>query len=57
MNEELTDNELLEMAFEALIPLANQGTHTDEITIEDIKRARETLRFLTERIGKQRKSR
>ncbi len=47
------DNELLDMAFEALIPLANVGIigETTDITHEDVKKAREVLRFLTQRIA------
>ena len=52
MNE-ISDDELLDMAFEALIPLANVGIigETTDLTHEDVKRAREVLRFLTKRIA------
>ena len=52
MNEP-SDYELLDMAFEALIPLANVGIigETTDITHEDVKRAREVLRFITKRIA------
>jgi len=56
MEPDLTDQELFEMAFEALIPLANQDIVTKEITLKDIRRAREVLRFLTPKVGKQNKS-
>lgn len=55
-NSDLTDDELFEMAFEALIPLANQDITTKEITLADIRRAREVLRFLTPKVGKKNKS-
>jgi len=52
MNEP-SDDELLDMAFEALIPLANVGIigETTDLTNEDVKRAREVLRFLTKKIA------
>jgi hypothetical protein len=52
MNEP-SDDELLDMAFEALIPLANVGIigETTDLTHEDVKRAREVLRFITKRIA------
>jgi hypothetical protein len=52
MNEP-SDYELLDMAFEALIPLANVGIigETTDLTHEDVKRAREVLRFITKRIA------
>jgi hypothetical protein len=52
MNEP-SDYELLDMAFEALIPLANVGIigETTDIKHEDVKRAREVLRFITKRIA------
>jgi hypothetical protein len=52
MNEP-SDDELFDMAFEALIPLANVGIigETTDITHEDVKRAREVLRFLTKKIA------
>ena len=51
--KEISDDELLDMAFEALIPLANVGIigETTDLTHEDVKRAREVLRFLTKRIA------
>jgi hypothetical protein len=51
--KEISDDELLDMAFEALIPLANVGIigETTDLTHEDVKRARETLRFITKRIA------
>ena len=45
-----TDDELFEMAFDALVPFANMGIITDEVKQEDIKRAREVLRFISTRI-------
>jgi hypothetical protein len=50
---EPSDDELLDMAFEALIPLANVGIigETTDLTHEDVKRAREVLRFVTKRIA------
>lgn len=54
-NSDFTDDELFEMAFEALIPLANQDITTKEITLADIRRAREVLRFLTPKVGKSKK--
>jgi hypothetical protein len=50
---EPSDDELLDMAFEALIPLANVGIigETTDLTHEDVKRAREVLRFITKRIA------
>jgi hypothetical protein len=50
---DISDDELLDMAFEALIPLANVGIigETTDLTHEDVKRAREVLRFLTKRIA------
>ena len=56
MDTELTDQELFEMAFEALIPLANQDITTKHITAQDIRNAREVLRFLTSRVAKRNKS-
>lgn len=53
---ELTDDELFEMAFDALIPLANQDITTNHITQQDIRNAREVLRFLTSRVAKRKKS-
>jgi hypothetical protein len=51
--KEISDDELMDMAFEALIPLANVGIigETTDLTHEDVKRAREVLRFLTKRIA------
>jgi hypothetical protein len=51
--KEPSDYELLDMAFEALIPLANVGIigETTDLTHEDVKRAREVLRFITKRIA------
>ena len=51
--KEISDDELLDMAFEALIPLANVGIigETTDLTHEDVKRAREALRFITNRIA------
>ena len=51
--KEISDYELMDMAFEALIPLANVGIigETTDLTHEDVKRAREVLRFLTKRIA------
>jgi hypothetical protein len=50
---DISDDELMDMAFEALIPLANVGIigETTDLTHEDVKRAREVLRFLTKRIA------
>ena len=50
---DISDDELMDMAFEALIPLANVGIigETTDLTHEDVKRARETLRCLTKRIA------
>jgi hypothetical protein len=50
---EPSDYELFDMAFEALIPLANVGIigETTDLTHEDVKRAREVLRFITKRIA------
>jgi hypothetical protein len=45
-----TDDELFEMAFDALVPFANMGRITDEITQDDLRQARETLRFISTRI-------
>jgi len=42
--------ELFEMAFDALVPFANMGRITDEITQDDLRQARETLRFISTRI-------
>lgn len=53
---ELTDDELFEMAFDALVPLANQDITTKHITQQDIRNAREVLRFLTSRVAKRNKS-
>jgi hypothetical protein len=51
--KDISDDELMDMAFEALIPLANVGIigETTDLTHEDVKRAREVLRFLTKRIA------
>jgi hypothetical protein len=51
--KEISDDELMDMAFEALIPLANVGIigETTDLTHEDVRRAREVLRFLTKRIA------
>lgn len=56
METELTDQELFELAFEALIPLAHQDITTKHITQDDIRRAREVLRFLTPKVAIQTKS-
>lgn len=56
MEPELTDQELFEMAFDALVPLANQDITTKHITQQDIQYARQVLRFLTAKVGKQGKS-
>jgi hypothetical protein len=50
---DISDDELMDMAFEALIPLANVGIigETTDLTHQDVKRAREVLRFLTKRIA------
>jgi hypothetical protein len=53
---EPSDDELFDMAFEALIPLANQDITTKEVTLADIRRAREVLRFLSPRVAKRNKS-
>lgn len=53
---EVSDDELFEMAFEALIPLAHQDTLTKHITSQDIQYAREVLRFLSPRVAKRNKS-
>lgn len=45
-----TDEELFEMAFDALVPFANMGLLTDEITQDDVRQARETLRQISIRI-------
>lgn len=45
-----TDDELFEMAFDALVPFANIGTLPDEISRDDVRQARETLRFISTRI-------
>jgi hypothetical protein len=47
----MTDQQLFELAFEALIPFANMSVLTDEITPEDLRQAREVLRLLSERIA------
>jgi len=44
------DEELFELAFEALVPFANMSVITDEIKPEDLIRARTVLRLLSERI-------
>lgn len=51
--KDISDDELMDMAFEALIPLANVGIigETTDLTHEDVRRAREVLRFLTKRIA------
>jgi hypothetical protein len=46
----MNDDQLFEIAFEALIPFANMSVITDEIKPEDLRRAREVLRLLSERI-------
>jgi hypothetical protein len=46
----MNDSQLLELAFEALIPFANMSVITDEIKPEDLRQAREVLRLLSSRI-------
>jgi hypothetical protein len=53
---EPSDDELFDMAFEALIPLAHQDITTKHITQDDMRRAREVLRFLSPRVAKRNKS-
>lgn len=45
-----TDDELFEMAFDALVPFANIGVLPGEISQDDVRQARETLRFISTRI-------
>ncbi len=45
-----TDDELFEMVFDALVPFANMGLITDEISQDDVRQARETLRLISIRI-------
>lgn len=45
-----TDDELFEMAFDALVPFANIGIIPDELDRDDLRRAREVLRFISVRI-------
>lgn len=45
-----TDDELFEMAFDALVPFANIGIIPDELSRDDLRRAREVLRFISIRI-------
>ena len=45
-----TDDELFEMAFDALVPFANIGIIPDELDRDDLRRAREVLRFISIRI-------
>ena len=45
-----TDDELFEMAFDALVPFANASVLTNEITQDDLRQAREVLRFISTRI-------
>lgn len=52
----MTDDELFELAFEALIPLAHQDISTQAITQEDIRKARQALRFLSPKVGNKKKS-
>jgi hypothetical protein len=47
---EVSDEELIEMAFEALVPFANMADVTDDITIQDVRHARDVVRFLSERL-------
>jgi hypothetical protein len=47
----MNDSELIELSFEALIPFANMSFITDDLKSEDLRRAREVLRLLSERIG------
>jgi len=49
----MSDDELLEMSFEALVPLAN--SEIKNFTQEDVTRAKEVLRFLTVRIDNKSK--
>ena len=46
----MNDDQLIELAFEALVPFANMSVITDEIKPEDLRQAREVLRLLSERI-------
>lgn len=46
----VSDEELIEMAFEALVPLANMAEVTESVTIQDVRYARDVLRFLSERL-------
>jgi hypothetical protein len=52
----VSDEELIEMAFEALVPLANMAEVTDSVTIQDVRYARDVLRFLSERLTVAKKS-
>jgi hypothetical protein len=47
---EISDEELIEMAFEALVPFANMADVTDDIKIQDVRHARDVVRFLSERL-------
>ena len=47
---EISDEELIEMAFEALVPFANMAEVTDTVTIQDVRHARDVVRFLSERL-------
>lgn len=46
----LYNQDLLRMAFEALLPLANLSIHTEQVTRDDIRDARDAVRFLTEKL-------
>lgn len=48
--KEISDEELIEMAFEALVPFANMAEVTDTVTLQDVRYARDVVRFLSERL-------
>jgi len=46
----IPDDELIELAFDALIPFANMAEVTESIELQDLRQARNVLRLLSERL-------
>lgn len=51
VSETISDEELFNMAFDALVPFANMAEVTESIELQDLRYARDVLRFLSERLA------
>jgi hypothetical protein len=47
----IPDDELIELAFDALVPFANMAEVTESIELQDLRQARNVLRLLSERLS------